>query len=61
MQKTRQRSPDENVDGTQGYRIDASLCPAVNSLAEPADLEIHGTAFVLLPKTKQSTNSKGRR
>ena len=35
MQKTRHRSPDETVTGTQGYRIYASPGPAVNSLAEP--------------------------
>jgi len=61
MQNTRLRWPDETVVGTQGYRIDVSLCLACNPLAEPAEREIHGTAFVLLLATEQSTNSKGRR
>jgi len=61
MQNTRLRCPDETVTGTQGYRIDVSLGLAGNPLAEPAEPEIHGTAFVLLLETKQSTNSKCRR
>jgi len=61
MQKTRHRSPDEIVTGTHGYRIDVSLGSTGDPLAEPAEPEILGTAFVLLLETKQSTNSKGRR
>jgi hypothetical protein len=41
--------------GTQGYRIDVSAQFA--GAGEPAEREIHGTAFVLLLATKQSTNS----
>jgi len=58
-QNTRLRCPDETVAGAHGYRIDVSLGSAGNPPAEPAELEIHGTAFVLLLPTKQSTNSKG--
>jgi hypothetical protein len=61
MQNTRLRRPDEIVTGTQGYRIDVSLGSTGNPLAEPTEREIHGTAFVLLLATKQSTNSKCRR
>jgi len=61
MKNTRLRCPDETVAGAHGYRIDVSLGSAGNPPADPAELEIHGTAFVLLLPTKQSTNSRGRR
>jgi hypothetical protein len=59
MQNTRLRCPDATMAGTQGYRIDVSLCSASNALAEPAEREIHGTAFVLLLATEESTKCEG--
>jgi hypothetical protein len=61
MQNTRLRCPDETVAGAHGYRIDVSLGSAGTAPVEPAELEIHGTAFVILLETKEFTNSNDRR